>query len=96
MATDEAVPATEEGFTSVLGSANDAPSARDGTRRSGAQGAGGAGLGEATAHTFWWGCELCLDAEAAEDAAKVRELIGDVAGSILPSPFHEIVEGSAS
>ncbi|MEU3862489.1 hypothetical protein AB0F03_35025 [Streptomyces sp. NPDC028722] len=42
--------------------------------------------------TFWWGFEVHLNAEAAEAASQIAELIGDIAGEALPSPYGDIIE----
>lgn len=43
----------------------------------------------------WWKYEIFLNDEAAAAAAEAAEVIGDIVGSAMPSPFGEIAEAYA-
>ena len=89
MAIDEAA---EQPSTHVLGSDNAEPTAQDIERAEQAQKELAARGIEVWTKKLWWGFEIHLNAEAADKTADIAELIGDIAGEILPSPFNKIVE----
>ncbi|MFJ3818128.1 hypothetical protein [Streptomyces sp. NPDC090056] len=91
MATDEAVPA-EAVLEHRLGHDHAVPTAQDIERAEAAVEKLAALGAEVYSTAHWWGFQLHLNAEAAETAADISELIGDVAGNILPGPFNKIVE----
>ncbi|MEV4093931.1 hypothetical protein [Streptosporangium saharense] len=40
----------------------------------------------------WWGFEIVLNAAAAQVAAEISELVGEIAGAVLPRPIGALVE----
>ncbi|MFG2895188.1 hypothetical protein [Streptomyces sp. NPDC048248] len=90
MSTDEAVSAAAPehrlGYDHAVPTVQDIDRAELARKELAARGA------EVTTSTHWWGFALHLNAQAANTAADISDLIGDVAGNILPSPFNKIVE----
>ncbi|MGX1761705.1 hypothetical protein ACWIG5_33165 [Streptomyces lydicus] len=91
MATDEAVP-VQEAAEHRLGHDHAVPTAQDMERAERARKELAARGIEVRPTKHWWGFAIHLNAEAADMAADISELIGDIAGNILPSPFNKIVE----
>ncbi|MEV0621847.1 hypothetical protein AB0I81_51605 [Nonomuraea sp. NPDC050404] len=44
--------------------------------------------------TRWWGFELVLNAAAAQAAADISELVGDLVGNLLPRPIGALIEAA--
>uniref|UniRef100_UPI002FDC3E2B hypothetical protein n=1 Tax=Streptomyces sp. IBSBF 3136 TaxID=2903524 RepID=UPI002FDC3E2B len=91
MATDEAVEA-EMAPEYRLGHDHAVPTREDIARAERAVEQLAARGVEVGTSTHWWGFAIHLNAEAANTAADISDLIGDAAGNILPSPFNKIVE----
>lgn len=49
---------------------------------------------EAYVNTKWWGFEVVLNAAAAQAAADISELVGEIAGNLLPKPIGALVEAA--
>ncbi|MFF1561665.1 hypothetical protein [Streptomyces sp. NPDC058279] len=93
MATDEAFPEEAEAAPEHrLGHDHAVPTAQDMERAEHARKELAARGADVRPTTHWWGFQLHLNAEAADKAADISELIGEVAGGILPAPFNKIVE----
>ncbi|MEV0391353.1 hypothetical protein [Nonomuraea sp. NPDC050643] len=49
---------------------------------------------QAYTNTYWWGFEIVLNAKAAEAAAAISELVGDLVGLFLPKNVALLVENA--
>src|SRR4051812_11516941 len=93
MTVEERAEAGEGSSILADGTRATPPSAQEAERADAAQEKLAAQGYDVSVKTFWWGFEIHLNAEAAEVAGDIADLIGDVAGNVLPSPMGEVVEG---